>query len=167
MVICTCPYCGGDLKSEIDFYYCGFCEMSITTEDAQENGQRKQIPFLLNNVTISDADENTMQLMQRSTNDLIVMLRLVRQKRTDFYNYLRVLNKAKGDFQEHVELTGKDYEYWTRKTWVLENILRDRTGVFPERITDDYLSGLAVRADKINGKSMRIRAKKQKIQDTK
>ncbi|WP_310144204.1 hypothetical protein [Paenibacillus amylolyticus] len=133
--------------------------MSIKSEDIQENGVRKQIPFLLNTVTISDTEQNTSQLMQRSTNELIVMLRLVRQKRTDFYNYLRVLNKAKGDFQEHAELTGKDYEFWTRKAWVLENILRDRTGSFPERITDDYLAGLAARADKINRKSMRIRTK--------
>lgn len=168
MVIYTCPYCGVELKSENGAYYCCFCEMSITTEDAQENGQRKQIPFLLSNVTISDAEENTIQLMQRSTNDLIVMLRLVRQKRANFYNYLRVLNKAneeKRDFQEHAAISGKDYEYWTRKAWVLENILRDRTGVFPEKITDDYLLSLYMRADKINGKSMIIRAKKQTIKD--
>lgn len=143
--------------------------MSITTEDAQENGERKQIPFLLSNVTISDAEENTIQLMQRSTNDLIVMLRLVRQKRANFYNYLRVFKKAneeQSDFQEYAAISGKDYEYWTRKAWVLENILRDRTGVFPEKITDDYLLSLSVRADKINDKSMKIRAKKQTIKDT-
>ncbi|MEK4114581.1 hypothetical protein MHH92_30535 [Paenibacillus sp. FSL M7-1414] len=163
----TCPYCGTELRSENQAYYCAFCEMAVSAEDVQQNGERRQIAFQTNNVSISDAEQNTCQLMQRSTNDLIVLLRLVRQKRTDFYNYMRVLNKAEGDFQEHAELTAKDYEYWTRKAWVLENILRDRTGVFPERITDDYLSGLAVRADKINGKSMRIRAKKQTIKDTK
>ncbi|WP_310143978.1 hypothetical protein [Paenibacillus amylolyticus] len=138
--------------------------MSIIAEEVQKNGQRKQIPFLLNSVTISDVDDNTMQLMQRSTNDLIVMLRLVRGKRTDFYNYLRILNKVEGDdFQEQAKLTGKDYEYWTRKAWVIENILRDRTGFFPERITDEYLSELVVKADKINGKFMRIRTKKKNI----
>ncbi|MDR6726102.1 hypothetical protein J2W91_004608 [Paenibacillus amylolyticus] len=164
MKIHTCPYCGADLKSQYDAYYCNFCEMSIIAEEVQKNGQRKQIPFLLNSVTISDVDDNTMQLMQRSTNDLIVMLRLVRGKRTDFYNYLRILNKVEGDdFQEQAKLTGKDYEYWTRKAWVIENILRDRTGFFPERITDEYLSELVVKADKINGKFMRIRTKKKNI----
>ncbi|MGC6584247.1 hypothetical protein ACPV3A_04650 [Paenibacillus sp. Dod16] len=102
--------------------------------------------------------------MQRSTNDIILLLRLARQKRTDIYNYLRIINKANeqdGGFQEHAQVTGKDYEYWTRKAWVLENILRDRTGVYPERITDDYLIGLATRAEKINEKSMKIVKKKQ------
>lgn len=169
MVIYTCPYCGTGLLSENDAYYCGFCEMSVSIEEAQQNGERKQISFELNNVIISDTEENTMQLMQRSTNDLIVMLRLVRQKRTDFYNYLRVINKAneeKGNFEEHAQVTGKDYEYWTRKAWILENILRDRMAVFPERITDNYLLSLSMRADKINGKSMKIRAKKTTNKDT-
>ncbi|WP_342553235.1 hypothetical protein [Paenibacillus sp. FSL R7-0652] len=163
MDTCTCPYCGSVLKSISYAYYCDFCEMDIPEEDTQENGQRKHIPFLLNNVAISNADENTIQLMQRPTNELIVLLRLVRQKATDFYNYLRVFNKAEGEFKEHAELTGKDYEYWTRKAWVLENILRDRTGVYPDKITNDYLHKLVAKAEKINRKAMRIRTKEQQI----
>lgn len=160
----TCTYCGTELKSENQSYYCVFCEMPVSDENVQQNGKRKQITFQTNHVFISDAEQNTGQLMQRSTNDIILLLRLARQKRTDIYNYLRIINKANeqdGGFQEHAQVTGKDYEYWTRKAWVLENILRDRTGVYPERITDDYLIGLATRAEKINEKSMKMVKKKQ------
>lgn len=160
----TCPYCGTELNIENHSYYCVFCKMAVSSENVQCDGKRKQVAFRPDHVLISDAEQNTGQLMQRSTNDLIILLRLVRQKRTDFYNYLRVINKANeqhGTFQEHAQVTGKDYEYWTRKAWVLENIIRDRTGVFPERITDDYLLSLSVRAEKINEKTMRITKEKR------
>ncbi|QNR70556.1 hypothetical protein IAQ67_29300 (plasmid) [Paenibacillus peoriae] len=166
----TCPYCGTELRNENQSYYCVFCEMAVSAEDVQQNGERRQITFQTDNVSISDAEQNTCQLMQRSTNDLIVLLRLVRQKRTDYYNYLRVINKASekdSSFQNQAQVTGKDYEYWTRKAWVLENILRERTCVFPERITDDYLLSLSVRAEKINGKTMKISKGKRENQDTK
>lgn len=155
----TCPYCGTELQIKENTYFCVFCEMAVAAEDVQQNGERKQITFEINHLFITDAEKNTKQLMQRSTNDLIVLLRLVRQKRTDYYNYLRLMNKASDqadDFAEHAQLTGKDYEYWTRKAWVLENIIRERTGVFPERITDDYLIGMSARAEKINKKRMKI-----------
>ncbi|MGM1023724.1 MAG: hypothetical protein ACQEXV_25095 [Bacillota bacterium] len=133
--------------------------MEISSEDVQQDGARKKVVFSVSDVSIDDAKENTFRLMEWPTNQLIMLLRLVRQERTERYNSLRIIKKGieqKGDFQKYAEIAGEDYEYWTRKAWVLENIIRDRSGTFPEKITDDYICKIIAHVEKFNQKPMLI-----------
>ncbi|WP_068505880.1 hypothetical protein [Paenibacillus kribbensis] len=144
--------------------------MEISPEDVQQDGARKKVIFSVSDVSIDDARENTSRLIEWPTNQLIVLLRLVRQERTTRYNSLRIIKKGiehNGDFQKYAEIAGEDYEYWTRKAWVLENIIRDRSGYFPEKITDDYICKVIAQIEKINQKPMRINPKNSIISDTK
>ncbi|MEH7460108.1 hypothetical protein V7183_23780 [Bacillus sp. JJ1127] len=66
--------------------------------------------------------------------------------RSNPYYGLRLFNKASevdNDYQELAKNQGKDYEYWTRRKFVIENILLERQGYFPEKITDKVLEFMA------------------------
>ncbi|GIP46282.1 hypothetical protein J45TS6_47410 [Paenibacillus sp. J45TS6] len=36
----------------------------------------------------------------------------------------------------------KDYRYWTRKAWIIENISRNRTSYHPIKIMDNLLNSI-------------------------
>ncbi|WP_160037235.1 hypothetical protein [Paenibacillus sp. An7] len=42
----------------------------------------------------------------------------------------------------------KNYRYWTRKAWIIENILRDRAGYYPIKITDNMLNSIIEQMEK-------------------
>ena len=153
----TCPYCGLALVFDADHYYCTFCQMTIASADVQQDGGRKPItadPF----VCADYVELSTPELMEKSTTFLIYLLRLVRKERKNQYNYLRLFNKVmdtgSNEYLEAAQESGKTYEWWTRKAWVIENILRDRMATFPVRVTDYYLSGLIDHIQTYNQKSM-------------
>lgn len=159
----TCPYCASELMIlDATFYRCEFCRMTLHSEDTQEGGRRKPVPE-----EYAPPESwlacSTPELMTFSTVQLIFLLRYARSKRANSYNYVRVFNKARDakpsllqEYHESVQATGEVYEYWTRKAWVIENILRERTGDFPAKITDRYLSELLARIQEINAKPMGI-----------
>ncbi|WP_179281131.1 hypothetical protein [Paenibacillus sp. XY044] len=44
------------------------------------------------------------------------------------------------EYQESVQATGEAYENWTLKEWMLEIILREQTGDFPAKFTEQFLA---------------------------
>lgn len=167
----TCPYCASELLDAGEILTCRFCEMNIALEDAQQDGRRKPLPEMEYTPPETWAKSPTPELMTYSTIELIFLLRYARQNRASSYNYVRLFNKA-GDvepslLEEHqasVQATKEDYEYWTRKAWVIENILRERTGDYPAKITEKYLAELLARIKASNAKPMGISKSRRKHQ---
>lgn len=91
---------------------------------------------------------------------LIVLLRLVRDERKRTYNLLRVVNKGAAlkpgetAFKQGQDEGANNYRYWTRKAWIIENILRDRVGYYPAKITDNLLNGILEQVQQSNEKPM-------------
>ncbi|EJW14320.1 hypothetical protein M5X00_23235 [Paenibacillus alvei] len=153
----TCPYCGSVVEIRSGAYYCGFCDMILPQELLQEEGKRKQFSINQASVSIDLADMSTPELMTRKTYELLILLRHLRQKRSDSFNLMRILKKANAqadEFQAAASSSGKDYEWWTRKMWIVENIIRDRMNYVPARITDDYL--LSIEKQIIDGNSKNL-----------
>lgn len=79
---------------------------------------------------------------------------------------MRVLNNASEVDDEFKDLTqdqAKDYEYWTRRKFVIENILLKRQGYFPEKITNKVLGFMADQIKKSMQRKMKISQTKQAI----
>jgi hypothetical protein len=111
-------------------------------------------------ISVADAEKSVKELVNYHTYDLLVCLRLAREERTKAYDLLKTFNKAidqgGAEFVESAAEQGKIYEYWTKRCWVLENILMDRMGYFPERITDDMLLKMQERCLRAQQKRMTI-----------
>lgn len=138
-------------------------------EDAQQDGCRKPVPeedvYLLE----SWAEKQTSELMTYTTARLIYLLRYARKQRASSYNLVRVFKKAGNaaaafttDYEDVIQATGESYEYWTRKAWVMENILRERSGDFPAKITDKFLVEYRERIKAVNAKPMAISKSRRK-----
>ncbi|MEK5645909.1 MULTISPECIES: hypothetical protein [Paenibacillus] len=155
----TCPFCGSVIEEKEHAYYCSFCDMGLVASQIQQNGFRKKV-FYEVPVFLEAAKLSTRDLLEKDSYFLTCLLREVRQERSRSYQYyLRFFKKAneeQGDFLDDAKHAGGQYEYWTRKAWILENILRERFGSFPERISDAYLQTMARNIDKFNEKPMRI-----------
>lgn len=159
----TCSFCGSTLEVKDTSYYCCFCDLELVSDQIQKNGLRRQVS-LEQAASLGEANQSTKELIQKDSYYLTCLLRLVRQERTRIYNYLRIFNRAnkqQADFVDQAQDMGERYEYWTRKMWVIENILRDRAGCFPERITDNYLRDMAENIEKSNCKPMHFVSRKK------
>ncbi|QDZ77363.1 hypothetical protein D0437_32330, partial [Bacillus cereus] len=90
---------------------------------------------------------------------LYLLLREVREARSQTYYGLQLLNKASKEehtLQATADETGGEYEYYTRKVWVIENILLERQGFFPEKITARVLEYMGEQIRKSKKKMMKI-----------
>lgn len=89
-------------------------------------------------------DKTTPELMEYSTFELLHLLKYARSERADIYKLMDTFYKARTqleikDYKEEEEYSRKEYERITRKMFVVENLLRQRLGYVPSRITNDYL----------------------------
>ncbi|GED04213.1 hypothetical protein [Bacillus atrophaeus] len=136
----TCPYCGSPVakENEANYYECDFCIIKI--KDAEENGSRKTVSFR-ETADEEDLFKTTPELMTFHTFELLCLLKLIRQKRSTKYNEL--YRKAKAD-----EITGNtaseesrvDYQFFTKKMNVVENLLLQRLGYIPDSLYDSFLT---------------------------
>ncbi|MGX1196015.1 hypothetical protein [Metabacillus sp. SLBN-84] len=144
MGIKTCPYCGSKVnKIKEELFYCDFCEMRLAGDLVKENHERLQV-----RVREFAADHyvsrSTPDLMGLSSFELLQLLKFIRKERSDMYHHLSVFKRAEtqvgtGEFKDMEQESGKEYEYLTRKMFVLENIIRERLGYVPKKITEAYL----------------------------
>lgn len=161
----TCPYCGSGVEAEEGKYYCGFCDMKgmLPTEDG-ERRSRYQVKQLL---SMEDLNKSTPELMTYHTADILQLLKIAREERRAFFKQVSVFKKAGQEtdqFRDLEKQTGDEYEGLTRKAFVLENILKDRIGYIPERVTDQLLATVYNRVEQErNLKPMIIKKKEQEM----
>lgn len=133
----ACPYCGSNVNAGV----CGFCDMKVNMIKEFE-----MKPY----ISHDDLHKTTPELMTYHTADLLKLLKLGREERREFYKQLTVFKKAGNEteqFRDIEKQTGNDYEYITRKTRVIEKLLKDRIGYTPNRVTDQLLSTVIGRVE--------------------
>lgn len=161
----TCPYCATILKYSV----CGFCGYQ---GEGNENGIRSNQSKIRNFFGLERAIQPLAILKKCHTHDLLFGLKLLREERSASYKVLKSVNDLRvhlGDdpeFKKTKAEAGEAYEYWTKKAWVVENILMDRLGYFPERIVDEMLEQTRELSKRVATKTMGF-SKQKKIQATK
>lgn len=169
----TCPYCATELAEQNGNAYCDFCDISFGPKSEwgmwAKDGIRVPGKQMKEFITAEHAEKSVKELVKYHTYDLLVCLRLAREERTKAYDLLKTFNKAidQGgvEFTEDAAAQGKVYEYWTKRCWVLENILMDRMGYFPERITDDMLLKMQERSLRAQQRRMAISRERRKAKN--
>ncbi|MCQ6268611.1 hypothetical protein M1K46_23835 [Fictibacillus sp. WQ 8-8] len=154
----TCAYCGSPVTcQQPKEWYCSFCEMQLKTEDIQENGQRKNL-LPASQPSLSDLAKSTPELMQLSTVELLFLLKFARKERADIYQqryvFIRALKEGADEFSEAEQYTFLEYERTTRKCFVIENLIRERIGYYPTKLTYSYIQSLAARMEESSKKDM-------------
>ncbi|WP_191567335.1 hypothetical protein [Metabacillus idriensis] len=140
----TCPYCGSDIKKMNEFqYYCGFCDMRVKSNRVMQNNERLEVR-VREFVADHYIDKNTSELMSFSTYELLYLLKFIRKERRDMFHNIKIFHRAvkqedTNQFEEIEKETGRNYIYLSKKMFVVENIIRERLGYVPVRITETYL----------------------------
>lgn len=160
----TCAYCGSSvILMDGNDYYCSFCTMKLKYEDVQENGKRKNL-LPVSQPSLSDLNKSTPELMCLSTVELLFLLKLARKERSDIYHrryiFIRAMKEGADEFTEAEQYTFSEYEKATRKCFVLENLVRERIGYYPAKLTESYIQTLAARMKESAKKDMVIQQPK-------
>jgi hypothetical protein len=159
----TCPYCGSKVESFGKKFSCLFCELIVDEKDVQQNGKRKN--FLpASQPAYEDLQRSTPELMRMNIVELLFLLRFARAERSSIYGqrqlFILAIKEGVGEFRKGEQYTFKEYEYWTRKCFVIENLIRERLGYIPKKLTEAYIQNLADRMFDSAKKDMRIKEPK-------
>lgn len=161
----TCGYCGSSLGTtpmgKADKCYCGFCEMFVKPS---VNGERAE-PLQKNEyIGYEHIKLSTPEMMEMHTKSLLGLLKFMRDERRSMFDAMRTLKKVSDmpEYKEGAAFTSSEYEMITRKCFVVENILRDRMGYIPKKITDKLMMSYDERCrDPYNDRAMIIRKPEQ------
>jgi len=156
----TCGFCA----SEINDNYCDFCQMELEDRYIMLDGKRLGQPKkFIGYPNTSEIFKRTSELMALETIDLLCLLREARTFRAEVYKLRLLRHKAEEqsgmteNIQKIEEQSYSEYEQATRKVWVIENIIKDRLGYFPEKVTNNFLNMYIERMQKSDKKVMKLR----------
>lgn len=159
----TCPYCGSGVETAGIYFYCAFCDLHLCVKDVQENGKRKNL-LPESQPSYNDLKRSTPKLMTMTTIELLFLLKFTRAERSSIYGqrnvFIKAMKTGENDFTEGERHTYGEYEYWTRKCFVLENLIRERIGYIPQKLTESYLQNLVDRIIESTKKEMIIQQPK-------
>jgi hypothetical protein len=83
------------------------------------------------------------------------------------YHHMHVFHRAddlgSNDFKEAEKESGREYMYFTKKAFVVENIISSRIGYVPARITENDLAKYLENIKKDKKGSMIIRTHRQQL----
>lgn len=154
----TCPYCATEVQKISKGFYCSFCQMTGMTPT--QNGERRSRYKMKDMITTDDLKKTTPELMTYHTFDLKLILKMLREQKRDFFTHITTFKRAGNETDEFREIekeTGDEYEKIKRKTWAVENILMDRVGYIPIKVSQDLLMSDLERIEKTTGKQMNIK----------
>jgi len=133
-----CSYCQTEQPPYLDT--CAFCGAPMIVE-------RPTLKYFLH---LDQAELPFEELRLFHTYDLLILLRLVREERSDTYKLMRTLQRdvegvlVDSDTKAFAE---SEYRRYTARMRVLEGILIDRMGYKPKRIDDNLLAKLKERIE--------------------
>lgn len=153
----TCAFCG----TELDNTYCSYCEMELESRYILKNGERLgQFKGFSGYPDKSLVFSSTKDLIKLETIELLCLLREARSHRAEVYKLRKLRHEAEKQegYTERVEeideVSYKEYENATRKVWVIENIIKDRLGYYPKRVTMNFLNMYVERMKESEEKAM-------------
>ncbi|WP_054636934.1 hypothetical protein [Thalassobacillus sp. C254] len=161
----TCPYCGSRLDQT---FYCDFCVMTIPKEKVQTDHLRENV-LVRDFVFREDAEKTTPELQSMTSFELMMLLKLIRKERATAYKLMTHFYRARKtgnlEYQNQEEDQGEDYQYWTKKMFVVENLLRERMVYIPQRLTDTYLENMRDHIKKLERKPMHVKTTRAQNND--
>lgn len=172
----TCPYCANEINVMEtgpwkEHAQCVFCEIILGPESewGMYTTEHQRVPGQMLNemLDLNYAKKSLYEIKQLHSCDLLLLLKLAREERSSVYNLLRVFNKAvehgTKEFEENAIAQGGDYEYWTRRCWMLENLLITRFGYFPKQITNELILSMREKFLEAQKKPMKISKQKRSV----
>lgn len=157
----TCGMCGSSVDAANGnggMVHCGFCKMMVKPS---VNGERVESFKRVDLIGYEQIKMSTPELMGMHTKSLLELLRFMREERRNYFDTMRVLKRGASEnpmFKDGERMSSDDYEMITRKCFVVENLLRDRMGYIPKKITDNLLIKYNERcSDPYNEKLMNIK----------
>ena len=139
--------------------------MNLDARIVKENRERLDVRF---HEFALDAYiyKTTPEMMTLSTFELLYLLKMIRKERNDMYHHMHVFHRAgdngNNEVKEAEKETGRDYMFFTKKAFVVENIIRSRMGYVPARITEKYLANYLDNIKNDKKGPMIIRTQRQK-----
>lgn len=137
-----CSYCKTETQNSD---VCDFCRADLNTKRPQLD---------------PDLDESAVnytqpQLRELHTYDLMRLLRHIRDERSKTYRTMQIVRKAplearRGEYEDINEYGQQFYRELTAKKNVIEQILVDRMGYYPERVDDKLLASLEMKIERAN-----------------
>lgn len=139
-----CKYCQTEQENK---KICSFCEADLT----QNRPQKKQT------LSQEEAYQSQPTLATYHTYDLLLFLSHLREQRSISYKTMQSVRKApdevkKDNFEELNKYGQELYREATARKNIIEQILIDRMGYYPERIDEKLLVALQQKIDKIKQK---------------
>lgn len=165
----TCSYCGsslgGGVTTMIDKVYCGFCEIFV---EPSVNGERLERYEKTEFIGYDQIRMPTSALLDMHTKSLLELLKFIREERRSYFETMRIMKKS-ASFDKSITPVEKEssemYEFMTKKCFVVENILRDRMGYIPKKVTDNLILSYEQRiADPYNERSMNIKKPERELE---
>jgi hypothetical protein len=167
----TCKYCGSVLGyiGELDLIHhfsCEYCDLIFEQKETCKNRMRKQsVPESYDN----NFYKPTKALLECNTVELFHLLRDCRQEWYNIYNLLgRMMNLNKDELElnpnidEAFKPLYSEYIQLTKQKFIIENILLEKAGFLPDKITEEFLSQLIDQGKAASEKPMYIYIKKRK-----
>lgn len=164
----TCKYCGGNLSfvgfyKGLNYFSCSFCDLVFDENEVCEKRKRKEVvpkKYELNYF------KPTKELLTYNTIELFHMLK---ECRSDWYRIFTLLKSILNNEPDNVEEIPNEYKdlydqyiELTKKKFVIENIILEKAGFLPDKITDGFLRQIVEWGEKATGKNMYIYIKKDK-----
>ncbi|HZH58266.1 MAG TPA: hypothetical protein VEY70_01525 [Metabacillus sp.] len=166
----TCKYCGTKLQyigehNLVHYFACDYCDLSFDESETCENRRRKQsVPeHYHQNYYLP-----TKELLKKNTIELFHMLKDCRK---DWYSVFSLLSKLlnldeheipdKEELDQSIKPLYDEYVQLTKQKFIIENILLEKAGFIPERITEEFLSELVEQGKKASCKPMYIYIKRK------
>ena len=164
----TCKYCGTELdfigeKESKQFFHCNYCDISFEKQETCYDRKRKaSVPPHYD----SNYYQPTNQLLKLNTVELFHLLSDCRKDWFTNYSTLQSLKKLKNDdpsktkqVDEMYKPLNHEYIKMSKQKFIIENILLEKAGFLPEKITNEFLSMLVEEGTKSSQKPMYIYVK--------
>ncbi len=161
----TCKYCGQELrfvgeKDNEHYFNCSFCEIIFPLSETSVDRKRKMsVPEYY--------DESfyvpTKKLLERDT---ISLYHLLKDVRATWYSIKSLLEKLKAMDSENslpkpsevdddtVKNLKREFIDLSKRKFAIENIILERTGYLPAKITEDFLSQIVEQGREASNKPM-------------
>lgn len=165
----TCKYCGGTLSfvgfhDGLNYFSCSFCDLIFDENDVSKNRMRKR--------SVPESYEyyynkKTKELLKCNTIELFHMLKDCRK---DWYSMFSLLKNTlnedpafvqKNEIPEDFKDIYREFIYLSKQKFVIENIILEKAGFLPDKITDKFLNQLVEWGNNSSSKPMYIYIQKK------
>ncbi|MEK5105022.1 hypothetical protein MKX83_24075 [Cytobacillus sp. FSL M8-0252] len=149
----TCKYCGQEVKfigesDNLCYFDCTFCELIFPLDETSVDRKRKlSVPKYYDYTYYVP----TKHLLERDTITLYHLLKDVRESWYSIKKALEnlkliedenILSKPKDDEDDLIKQLKREFIDLSKRRYIIENILLERTGYFPPKITQEFLNNI-------------------------